>query len=555
MNKRNALLSVYSKDGIVAFARELVDLGFNLISSGGTAQVLIKAGLAVRDVAEFTKLPPILGHRVVTLAPQIHGGLLAAVEMQTELNLLGYPWIDLVCVDLYPLEQKLRRGKATRDSVIEMTDIGGPALLRSGAKGRRIVICDPTDREPILAWIKEGEPNREEFLNQLAAKAEGIVAAHCLASARYHSDGAIEGRVGTRAQVCGYGENAWQTPAGFYAVGEDDLLSLQRFRIVAGKTPSYNNFCDLDRLLQTATHIASAFCLNQKGTPEIALGVKHGNACGASVGYVNLMTDDRRVVRRRCLQRMVEGDPRALFGGFVGVNFTLDEECAETLLKHGMSNGRRLLDGIMAPNYTPGAVKMLERKGDKCRLLANPALDSLNENSLDRAPRFRYVRGGWLQQPNYMYVPELEGARRQALERNGNAGETADTLASDLATLERDMLLAWAVGATSNSNTITLAMNGQLIGNGVGQQDHMSACQLAIRRARDAGHVLQGAVAYSDSFFPFPDGPEALAAAGIAAILASSGSIRDAEVQKTCCDKGVLLYLVPDQVGRGFYGH
>ncbi len=182
-----ALISVFNKDGIEEFARGLVDLGWEIISSGGTAKVLAAAGIPVTDVAEITGQPAILGHRVVTLHPAIHGGLLATEDMKGELDKLGYPWIDLVCVDLYPLKEEIARDEATTESVIEKTDIGGPTMLRSAAKGRRIVICDAADRKLVLNWIREGRPREGEIVTELAAKVEGVIADYCLASARFHS--------------------------------------------------------------------------------------------------------------------------------------------------------------------------------------------------------------------------------------------------------------------------------------------------------------------------------------------------------------------------------
>ena len=185
--QRNALISVFHKDGIVEFAQELVALGWRLISSGGTARALQAGGIQVTDVAELSGLPPILGHRVVTLVPQIHGGLMAAEEHRAELEQLGYPWIDLACVDLYPLEEEIAKTTATTESVINVTDIGGPALIRSAAKGRLIVIVDPRDRQHVIQWLKEGEPSPKQFRNMLAARAEWFVGQYCFASAWWHA--------------------------------------------------------------------------------------------------------------------------------------------------------------------------------------------------------------------------------------------------------------------------------------------------------------------------------------------------------------------------------
>jgi phosphoribosylaminoimidazolecarboxamide formyltransferase/IMP cyclohydrolase len=238
---------------------------------------------------------------------------------------------------------------------------------------------------------------------------------------------------------------------------------------------------------------------------------------------------------------MLEGDTRAIFGGCVMLNVEVDEAIAATLLNHA-SETRRLLDTIAAPAFTESAIDMLARKQGKCRILANPALGSLTRESLDTAPRSRPVRGGVLQQPNYTFVLDLEDSDLYS------HGELTPEQSADL-------LLAWAVGSTSNSNTITLVHGGQLIGNGVGQQDRVGGCALAVMRARDAGHDTAGAVAYSDSFFPFPDAPQALIDAGVSAIFSTSGSVRDDVVRQTMIDAGVSVRQLPDRQARGFFGH
>jgi phosphoribosylaminoimidazolecarboxamide formyltransferase/IMP cyclohydrolase len=527
--QKTALLSVYDKQGIETFGRELVALGWQILASGGTAAKLQAAGVPVRDVAELVGGEAILGHRVVTLSRELHAGLLArpVKEDLAELARLKVPFIDLVCVDLYPLAAEIAKPTASLDSVLEQTDVGGPTMLRSAAKGQRIVVADVATRQEVVAWLKAGEPDAAVFRRQLAARAEATVSAYVLESARYQSEGVYDGVIGRRELACKYGENAWQAPAALSAAlgsAAGDPLALTRFELVDGSEPSYNNLVDVDRLLQTITHIAAGFERNFKAVPAIAVGVKHGNACGAAVA------DDPVTA----VQKMVTGDRRALFGGLVMVNFTIDEAAAEALLQHGVESGRRLLDGIMAPQFTAGAIKQLGRKGGKCRLLQNPALAGLTAASLDQTRRLRPVRGGFLTQPNYTYVVDAAGFA---------------------ATDARDLVLAWAVGSTSNSNTVTLVQDGQLLGNGVGQQDRVGCCELAIKRATDAGHATRGAAAYSDSFFPFADGPMVLAEAGVRAILATSGSVRDDEVAQACKERGVTLYTPPDRAARGFFGH
>jgi len=339
------------------------------------------------------------------------------------------------------------------------------------------------------------------------------------------------------AQGCTYGENPRQKPAALYRkLGNDDPLAIHNFKVVAGNTPSFNNYCDIDRGLQTLTHIAASLHRNRRGKLlSIAIGMKHGNACGAAIwgGPSGALVE------------MAKGDPRALFGGMVMTNFPITLGLAETLAYAGKAiNEKQLFDVVVAPSFSEEAIEVLARKSGKCRLIVNPALTNLTEESLAFEPRIRQVRGGFLVQPNYTFVLDLKDP---ALVHYGFSPLTPNE--------EDDLLLAQAIGSTSTSNTITIVKDGQLIGNGVGQQDRVGCCELAIKRARDAGHEVTGAVAYSDSFFPFPDGPTVLADASISAILTSSGSLNDNLTQDVCNERGVQLLMFPDEFCRGFYGH
>lgn len=331
---------------------------------------------------------------------------------------------------------------------------------------------------------------------------------------------------------CKYGENAYQSPAALFSNGRSDPLSLSQFQLVSGMPLSYNNYCDLDRLLQTVSHIAATFDLNRGMVPYIAVGVKHGNACGVGI-------DDNN--RPEAIKKMVTGDLQAIFGGLVMVNFPIDQEEAELLLTY-KSGGRRLLDGIIAPWFSPEAIELLKRKGDKCRFVANAALSELDRHSLDAELIVRYVRGGYLQQPNYTYILNLEDPDLQVY---GVADEKE----------EDDLLLAKAICDTSNSNTITIVKGGQLLGNGAGRQSRVGAAKLALAIATDNGHQVFSAVAASDSFFPFTDGPETLITAGIMTIISTSGSVNDQKIIDFCQNNGAVLYLIPDIKGRGFYNH
>jgi len=330
------------------------------------------------------------------------------------------------------------------------------------------------------------------------------------------------------------GENAWQENAALYSAETNDPLALQAFVLLEGQPLSYNNWCDVDRLLATMTHIVAAIerLTGRPNDQAVVLGAKHGNCCGMGVKEQFLSA----------IRKMLVGDPLAIFGGVVMVNFIVDQDKADELVHYGMHGGRRLLDCVVAAGFTEKAVEILARKGGKCRLLANPALESLSSKHLDAAPKMRHVRGGMLVQSPYAFVLDV------------TADYVSKTKLANIKT-ELDLVLAWAVGSTSNSNTITLVRDGMLLGNGVGQQDRVGAAELAIERALRSKHTTTGAAAYSDSFFPFPDGMETLLDASVAAVFASSGSVNDDKVRQVCIDRHVPFYSAPDHICRGFFGH
>ena len=550
----NALLSVYDKTGIEAFAQGLLDLGWTVYASGGTAQKIQDANIPVTDVAELVGGRAILGHRVVTLSRELYAGILADTKSpadMAEMKELGLPLIDLVCVDMYPLEAEIAKPKASVQDIVKQTDIGGPTMLRAAAKSRRIVLSAAEQRVAVLAWLRADKPDEAGFLEDLAARAEYEVTRYTLALTKYLNGTNVSGFIAHKLSTTKYGENPQQADAGFYADNRAavDNLGMDQFQHVQGMEQSYINLTDIDRLLQTATHIAAGFERNFKTVPALAVGVKHGNACGAGVANTHVLA----------VQKMLEGDTRAIFGGVVMINGTIDKAVAETLMNYAMDNNvKRLLDGVVGASVTDEALKLLSRA--KLRVVVNPALAELSEQSLDNTRRVRPVRGGVLEQPNYTFVQDLSANHMQF------HGSLSDQQ-------KQDVILAWAIGATSNSNTITLVKNGRLIGNGVGQQDRVGAGQLALGRTTiampsilKAGDKLtissqlslsklSGSSAYSDSFFPFPDGPALLAQAGVTAILTSSGSVADETIIKTLTDAGVSLAMVPDKLGRGFYAH
>ncbi len=532
----NALLSVYDKTGIAEFAAGLHELGWNIYSSGGTADAVRKAGVPVTDVAELVGGGAILGHRVVTLSREVHSGLLADLNSAAdlaELEALNIPIIHLIANDMYPLEEEISNPNSTPESIREKTDIGGPTMLRAAAKGQRIVLSVPEQRESVLKWLQDGKPDEVSFLADLAARAEYECARYIMLSALNLGGEETAGFIGRRVAPTKYGENPYQLPAGLYADNRVaiDPLGLDQFKHRKGWELSYINETDIHRLIITACHVAAGFARNYGEVPAMAVGVKHGNACGAGVGTNHV----------EAVQKMLEGDEIAIFGGVVMINGVIDADVARALMSHHMPDGQnRLLDGIVGSEVTDEAVEILSRA--KLRIVTNPALATLDETSLEIAPILRQVRGGMLVQPNYTFIADLSA---DYIDRHGKTTPQQD----------RDLVLAWAIGSTSNSNTITIVKNGQLLGNGVGQQDRVGAAKLALSRAVDRDHDVSGAAAYSDSFFPFPDGPMVLADAGVTAILTPSGSVKDPEVIAALTAAGTSIVMFPDKTGRGFFGH
>ncbi len=561
VTEKNALFSVSDKTDLAEHARILSELGYTIYASGGTARVIREANVPVTDVAELVGGGAMLGHRVVTLSRELHAALLADALKPEDLNELvekHIPFIDIVRVDFYPLQKTIgevvlyapNREEAIRQ-VVEGTDIGGPTMVRSGAKGLRVVICRAQDMEIVLEELKETKAVSTATRQHLRARAEYEVAKYVGMSAEFHGNGRFKVIAGERVGETFKGENGSQSPAGLFTVGSDDPLGLDKFKLVEGSSPSYNNWCDVDRLLQTMTRIARTFEANCIDVPFIAVACKHGNPCGAAVGDSPYPA----------LRQMVFGDRRAIFGGLVMTNFGIDGERAE-VMADAMPQGKALFDGVIAPSFSNGAIDKLARHKGKCRLMTNPALRDRRVVSIDEQLRFRYVRGGLLVQPNYNFILNFKHPEHKVFGRP----------LSDAA--KRDLLLASAICSTSNSNTITIVRDGMLIGNGVGQQDRVGAAKLARLKANEAGHAkaswwrdvfskiglvqrreLEGAVACSDSFFPFPDAVEVLIDAGIKVIFSTSGSRNDDAVRKVCEKNGVTLVQIPDSIGRMFFGH
>lgn len=537
-----ALISVYDKTGIVEFAKALVAMEYGIISSGGTAKALRDAGIEVVEVSEITGLRPMLDHRVATLHPRIHAGLLADMVNDKHLQeMVRKHWdiFHLVCVDFYPLKKAVDEPNATRASVKEKTDIGGPCMVRSGAKGDRIVICRAQDRQRVINEMQQYCVGISDALRkELVWRAEAVVSEYCGVSAQFLSQGEWASMSGERVVKLKYGENAHQPDANLYEFPDaaTNPLALSNLSLVEGTVPSLVNMTDVDRLLHYATAVAAVWRHNWSYVPRMAFAVKHGNLCGGAVGKDYLAV----------LRNMVLGDPVSIHGAVIMTNFTITPEGAQVLLRTGVHDGakNRMYDGVVAPEFAEGATDMLARKvTEKCRLIVNPAL--ANSLYLDTARRRKQVHGGFLDQPASSFVPDFTSKDWRVY---GQCNELA---------LMQNIAFAWAIGSRSNSNTITLVNNYMLLANAVGQTSRVRAARLAVSIAKECGHTvaLRQGIGYSDSFFPFLDAVEVLINAGLRVVFSTSGAKADKEVRKLCVDHDVTLVQLPDSMARGFFAH
>lgn len=342
---------------------------------------------------------------------------------------------------------------------------------------------------------------------------------------------------GKGERLLAYGENRRQGSAVHIRreTSEGDSLSLDKFEQTCGAVPGVVNALDVHRLVETAARLGAGMARNFGQVPHMAIFAKHGNPGGAGVAFSNEENGPATAVTK-----MIWSDPEALFGGFVLVNFPVTEAVASRLSVQQAFGMRRVLDGIIAPSFEPEAQEMLGRSKGLCKMFVNPALGGMGlADALDISIRLKQVRGGLLAYDGdpYVFVIPEEWGRMLSWED------------------QHDLVLAWAVGSTSNSNTVTLARRGTIIGNGAGQRSRVMAAKLALMYARTYDHDPRDAIAYSDSFFPYPDGPEVLADAGIKVIFATSGSRNDGVVQEACEKRQVQLLRLPDAEARGFYGH
>ncbi len=501
---RRALLSVFDKTGVVELAAGLADLGWELLSSGGTARVLDEAGLAVTDVADHTGSPPMLGHRVVTLHPKIHGGILADrsdPEHAAELERYGIDPIDLVVVNLYPFGS---------EPGLEMIDIGGPTLLRAAAKNHAHVgvVVDPDDYDRVLEELCDAGELSGPTRRELARAAFAHTAAY---------DGAIVSWFDSagdappllpptlhvtllRAEVLRYGENPHQPGARYRRSDGTDWWD--RTIQLGGMPLSYLNLLDA----------GTAWALvHDLGDRPAAAVIKHAGPCGAAVGRD--LSDTYR--------RAIDCDERAAFGGVVALNRVVD---AGTVTR--MESAPQA-DVVIAPGFDEGVVDRIRARRANTRILQSPVPDS-------PARSVRQIDGGWLVQAPAGFTTGRDGWR-VVTRRRPSARE------------EEDGAFAWRVCGFVSSNAAVMARDGAAWGIGAGQQDRVGAVEIATAKA--AGRAKGGACA-SDGFFPFPDGIETAAAAGVALVIQPGGSFNDEAVIAAADRLGVSMVFTGERQFR-----
>ncbi len=485
-----ALISVSDKRGIVPFAQGLTQLGWEIISTGGTAAALRGAGVPVTSVESVTGFPEILDGRVKTLHPVVHAGLLARRDQpshRAELERRGIAPIDLVAINLYPFRQTVARPDVTFDDAIENIDVGGPSMLRSAAKNHAFVlpVVDPTDYDVVLGQLRAGDVP-DAFRRELAAKVFAHVADYDAAIAGYltpKEDG-LPSRLSVameRLQMLRYGENPEQRGALYVTEeprGMRDLVQRQ------GKELSFNNLLDIDAAMWVVA------CWSNR--PACCV-VKHTTPCGVAVG----------TTAEEAFRRARSSDPVSAFGSVVAFNTVVTRAAAEAMAD-------LFVEVVVAPSFHEEASAVLAAK-KQLRVIELPV--SRGEGALD----FKRVRGGFLVQDRFVFDPSEQGWR-VVTERAPNDQEW------------EDLRFSWAAVGAVKSNAILLARDEMAIGIGAGQMSRVDSVFLAVHKAREAGHDPAGSVLASDAYFPFADGLQQAAAAGVTAVIQPGGSIRDAEV-------------------------
>ncbi len=525
-----ALISVSDKTGIVEFATALHRLGVRLLSTGGTAQLLAKAGLPVTEVADMTGFPEMLDGRVKTLHPRVHGGLLARRDVPAHMAALqahGIDTIDLLVVNLYPFESTVAKAGCTLGDAIENIDIGGPAMVRSAAKNWKdvAVLTDAAQYEGVVAELKAGGITRATRFG-LAVAAFNRISNYDAAISDYlsaielpDSDEGVPVRQEFAAQSNGrfvklqdlrYGENPHQNAA-FYRDLYPAPGSLVTAQQLQGKELSYNNIADAD----AAWECVKAFDPASDGAACVI--VKHANPCGVAVGGD----------AAQAYGKAFKTDPTSAFGGIIAFNTVVDEAAAQAVAK-------QFVEVLIAPAYTEGALKVFAAKANT-RVL-RIALDGVERHAADAWSRglnshdVKRVGSGLLIQSADNRV-----VKASELKVVTKVQPTPQQLA--------DLLFAWKVAKFVKSNAIVFCGDGMTLGVGAGQMSRIDSARIASIKAENAGLTLQGSAVASDAFFPFRDGLDVVCDAGATCVIQPGGSVRDDEVIAAADERGIAMVL------------
>lgn len=512
--KRRALLSVSDKSGLAPFAEALASLDLEVVSTGGTAQYLQAAGVAVTDVSEITGFPEVMDGRVKTLHPAVHGGLLARSGIDDAvMDAQGIGWIDLLVVNLYPFRETIARPGASYAEAIENIDIGGPAMVRAAAKNhaRVAVVVDPSDYDSVAAALKDGALNLDAR-KQLAQKAFAHVAAYDAAISEYLAreisggDEAFPERLQlgyTKALALRYGENPHQDGA-FYVAEGAPAGTLGAAELLQGKPLSYNNLADADAAWECARTFEETTCVI----------VKHGNPCGVASAATPL----------EAYRHAFATDPTSAFGGIIALNRPLDEATASEIIAN------QFVEVVLCPQTDSAAMEVVASKKN-VRLLAMGAGEPRPGLSL------RSVSGGLLVQQEDR--PETPASFKVVTRREPTPEQLAD------------LRFAWTVARFVKSNAIVFCKDLRTVGVGAGQMSRVISTKIAALKAEEEGLSAEGAVLASDAFFPFRDGVDAAAGHGIAAIVQPGGSIRDEEVVAAADEHDIAMVFT----GRRHFRH
>jgi phosphoribosylaminoimidazolecarboxamide formyltransferase/IMP cyclohydrolase len=496
---RLALLSVSNKTGLIDLARSLVEeFDFDLISSGGTAQALKDAGLPVTKVADYTESPEILGGRVKTLHPRIHGGILARRDIPqdiTDLENNQIRPIDLVVVNLYPFEETIAKSGVTLAEAVEQIDIGGPAMLRASSKNfaHLAVLCDPAQYDEYLQELRQNNGVASlEFRQKAALKGFSHTASYDQAIASYLAEAQQYTLNGTQLQSLRYGENPHQ-PATWYQTGTTPTGWTAATKL-QGKELSYNNLVDLE----AARRIIAEFT----DTPAATI-IKHTNPCGTALGSSI----------SEAYQKAFNADSTSAFGGIVALNRPIDAVTASELTK-------TFLECVVAPSCDAEAQEILAKKSN-VRVLT---LADLSNGPKDTV---KAIAGGFLVQTADDIVADTS-QWQIVTERQPTNSELAE------------LLFAWKVCKHVKSNAIVVTSDRTTLGVGAGQMNRVGSVKIALEQAQEKA---KGAILASDGFFPFDDSVKTAAAAGITAIVQPGGSVRDKDSIKAANELGLVMVL------------